>query len=129
MSKHSLISIHFHSSTHILIFIHFTSQNSSTSKYRIASHERNFVLVLFHYRTRMADYSENFRDKSPSKPCKICLFHTDSQGHSVRCAETLKKGKTVGKYDEIFTNNISKKTTIMLKEIQEYISEHLDEKK
>ena len=47
----------------------------------------------------------------------------------MRCAETLKKGKTVGKYDEIFTNNISKKTTIMLKEIQEYISEHLDEKK
>ena len=77
----------------------------------------------------MADYSENFRDKSPSKPCKICLFHTDSQGHSVRCAETLKEVKTVGKYDEIFTNNISKETAVMLKEIQEYRSEYLDEKK
>ena len=82
--------------------------------------------ILFHYRTRMANYSENFRGKSPSKPCKICLFHTDSQGHSVRCAETLKKVKTVGKYDEIFTNNISKETAQMLKEIEEYRSEYLE---
>ena len=51
---------------------------------------------LFHFRTRMASFSDNYRDGSnqPS-PCKMCAFHRDCQEHSVTCHATM------GKYSEI----------------------------
>ena len=73
--------------------------------------------IIFHYRTRMALYSENYKQNEVAKPCQICRMHTDSQAHSVVCNETMKLVKTRGNYCEIFTNNISSATAKMLEEI------------
>ena len=75
--------------------------------------------LIFLFRTRMADYSENFRGTNFPSPCKICGMHVDSQSHSVICFETIKNVKTLGNYNEIFLNNISRETAIMLEEITE----------
>ena len=79
--------------------------------------------VVFLYRTRMANYSENYRGKDPPKPCKVCKLHVDCQAHGVRCLETRKHIKTIGKFDEIFSGNISSKTALMLEEIENYRNE------
>ena len=51
----------------------------------------------------------------------------DSQAHSVICFLTIKDGSRKGNYDEIFLNNISRETAIMLEEIME-IRKKKDEK-
>ena len=76
--------------------------------------------VVFLYRTRMAKYSENYRGKDPPKPCRVCQLHVDCQAHGVVCPETLKHTKTLGKYEEIFSSNISRKTAAMLEEIENH---------
>ena len=50
---------------------------------------------VFLYRTRMANYSENYRVKDPPKPYKVCKLHVDCQTHGVRCLEKRKHIKTI----------------------------------
>ena len=67
----------------------------------------------------MANFSENFRGFNPPLPCKICGKEVDSQSHSVICFQTTKFITKKGKYEEIFLNEISQETAIMLEEILE----------
>ena len=85
--------------------------------------------IIFLFRTRMADYSENYRGQGPQKPCQICKFHVDSQTHSVNCAATMKNIRTKGNYNEIFSSNISMETAMMLQQIVEYRDNNLGENK
>ena len=39
---------------------------------------------LFLFRTRMADFIDNFRGGNEPLPCRICGMHLDSQSHSVK---------------------------------------------
>ena len=71
--------------------------------------------IVFQFRTRMADYNENYG--SSETPCRICSLHRDCQSHSVKCYETMKSVSVKGHYDEIFTSKISKETAKMLTEI------------
>ena len=82
--------------------------------------------IIFHFRTRMANFAENFRGQNPSIPCKICLMHVDSQEHGVNCTVTKKSLKKAGKYEEIFTNNITVATAQMLQELVEFRKEQLE---
>ena len=80
---------------------------------------------IFLFRSRMADYSENYRDgTNVVKPCRICKSHSDCQTHSVSCQLTLKSVKARGNYSEIFSNNISSNTAKMLEEITEVRKNH-----
>ena len=72
---------------------------------------------IFHFRTRMANFSENFRGQEDQKPCQVCGNHVDCQEHSVNCAETMKNVNKKGKYEEIFSSHISRDTAIMLEQI------------
>ena len=76
--------------------------------------------ILFQFRTRMSNFADNFRGPNPPVPCKICCMHVDSQNHAVNCVETMKNVKETGKYEEIFTNNISVGTAGMLEKLVEY---------
>ena len=42
---------------------------------------------LFNYRTRMADYSENYRGHMGPKTCPLCKTHLDCQSLSFHCPE------------------------------------------
>ena len=73
---------------------------------------------LFHFRTRMASFSDNYRDGSNQPiPCKMCGFHRDCQEHSVTCHATMANVTHRGKYLEIFSSKISRETATMLMEI------------
>ena len=76
--------------------------------------------TIFLFRTRMADFSENYRGQGPQKPCQICTFHVDSQAHSVNCSLTMENIRTKGNYNEIFSSNISIETAAMLEQIIAY---------
>ena len=83
--------------------------------------------IIFLFRTRMADYSENYRGQGPQKPCQICQLHVDSQTHSVNCSLTMKHVRTQGNYNEIFSSNISIETATMLQQIVAYRDKKLGE--
>ena len=102
-----------HSKMDNLIFTELKIQDYLVSENISVVQKRN----IFHFRTRMANFSENFRGQDPPKPCQVCRSHVDCQEHSVNCAETMKNVNKKGKYDEIFSSSISSDTAIMLEQI------------
>ena len=73
---------------------------------------------IFLFRTRMADFSENFKNDNLTQPCKMCHLFKDSQVHAVNCNETMKHVSKNGNIDEVYTNNISRETAIMITQIE-----------
>ena len=58
--------------------------------------------ILFKLRTRMENYSENFKGGSATKPCPLCGLTEDTQEHSFQC-RTVKENICVkGKFTDIF---------------------------
>ena len=74
--------------------------------------------TIFQFRTHMANFASNYGEIN--KPCKICQMHIDCQAHSVVCNEIPKNICKDGKYEEIYTNNISRETAVMLHQIVEH---------
>ena len=74
----------------------------------------------------MANFSENFRNGSEAQYCRMCHLFPDSQSHSVNCVETMKNVKVKGKYEEIFTNNITHETASMITNILDVRKNKLD---
>ena len=105
-----------HSKTDNLLYTELKIQDYLLSEETSVQQKR----ILFKFRTRMSNFTENFRGPNPPIPCKICNMHVDSQNHAVNCIETMKNVKETGKYDEIFTNNISAGTAVMLEKILEF---------
>ena len=102
-----------HSKMENVIYTELKIQDYLTSRELTTGQKR----IIFKYRMRMADYSENFRGSSPPQPCRMCNFHRDSQTHSVICYETMKNVTSQGNYNEIFTKRIKIETAEMLEEI------------
>ena len=74
----------------------------------------------------MASFSENFRNGDVTKPCRMCSLFPDLQSHSVNCNETMKTIRGKGKYEEIFSKNISRETALMVTQILEVRKNKLD---
>ena len=53
---------------------------------------------IFLFRTRMADFSENYKNENAAKPCRMCHLYRDSQVHAVNCLETMKHVSEKGIY-------------------------------
>ena len=105
-----------HSKMNNIVFTELKMQAYLVSEEFTLEQKRNIFLC----RTRMADYSENYRAGADLvTPCIVCKLHTDSLSHAVNCIETLKRVKTRGNWQEIYTENISIETAIMLSEISE----------
>ena len=66
----------------------------------------------------MANYASNYGESK--KPCKLCKMHVDCQAHSVVCSELPANMCKGGTYEEIFTNNISRETAVMLHQIDQH---------
>ena len=68
-----------HSKMDNLFYTDLKTQDYLLSDDTTVKQKRN----LFLFRTRMADYNDNFRGGNLPLPCKICKLHLDSQSHSV----------------------------------------------
>ena len=66
--------------------------------------------ILFKFRTRMEDFSNNFKGGKPTGLCPLCRRNADMQKHSYQCNIILKNIQVMGRYEEIFGTNISKET-------------------
>ena len=104
-----------HSKMDNLVYTELKIQNYLISEEMSVSQKRN----IFHFRTRMADFGQNFPAGFHTIPCKMCGLQTDCQTHSSNCYETMRKVKTRGIYNEIYTDNIGKNTALMLEQIKE----------
>ena len=104
-----------HSKMENLVYTDLKVQDYLLSTEITTEQKRN----LFLFRTRMANFSENFRNGDMAQPCKMCHLFRDSQSHGVDCYETMKYVKIKGNLQEIYTNNISRETGIMITQIME----------
>ena len=104
-----------HSKMENLVYTDLQVQDYLLSTEITTEQKRN----LFLFRTRMANNLENFRNGDMAQPCKMCHLFRDSQSHGVNCYETMKYVKIKGNLQEIYTNNISRETGIMITQIME----------
>ena len=104
-----------HSKMDSLVYTELKIQNYLVSEDILVSQKRN----IFLFRTRMAEYGQNYPAGFHTIPCKMCGLHTDCQTHSTNCKETMRKVRVHGNYNEIYTDNISKNTALMLQQILE----------
>ena len=73
--------------------------------------------LMFAYRVRMADYSENFRGGAGPKLCPLCDTHLDNQKLAFSCPELSQLLNTLGTYENVFRNDIYKETLLNIKTI------------
>ena len=64
--------------------------------------------AVFQYRSRMANFSGNYRGSNPIKSCPLCFSHPDTQKWSFQCSVIKKNIQIEGKYDDIIEGNIDK---------------------
>ena len=82
--------------------------------------------LVFSYRVRMANYSENFRGYSGHSPCPLCLSHLDSQAMCMSCPAIKENVNLQGKYQQIFSNKITKDLVKSLELIEKFRTEFLN---
>ena len=73
--------------------------------------------ILLKFRTRMANFSNNYKGNTEVKECKQCKKHPDSQDMIYECEYNKKYIQMSGKYEDIFEVKIEIKMAKMLEEI------------
>ena len=94
------------------------NQNISTSEAR----------AVFKFKTRMANFSENFKEGGFTKPCPLCkqTNELDTQQHSLSCRVIKENIEHDVKYEDIFFSDVDVKTAKVLDNILKFRKEKLD---
>ena len=58
--------------------------------------------ILIKFRTRMADYENNYKGTSTNQRCKLCQNHSDNQEEIYICDFNLQNLNLCGKYEDLF---------------------------
>ena len=66
--------------------------------------------ILLKFRTRMANYSNNYKGSNSSQKCKLCQNHEDNQQDIYICDFNQKNIKLGGKYTDLFKSDIDLST-------------------
>ena len=76
---------------------------------------------LYRFRTRVANFKENFKNghQSCAIPCPLCLVQPDTQAHSLQCPEIREKIDVKGTYSDIFNEDIPSDISKTLLKISE----------
>ena len=82
--------------------------------------------MIFAYRSRMANFSENFRGPGGPKLCPLCSTHLDNQQMAFRCPEILPQLNKKGKYEGLFRTEIPLETVQNMRIISELRNQKLD---
>ena len=80
----------------------------------------NEAQAVFAHRTRMSQYSENYRGGQGHLPCPLCLFHLDCQSMSFNCPIVKQNVKIQGEYKDIFSENIKPELANTIIEIEKF---------
>ena len=85
--------------------------------------------AVFKYKTRMANFSDNFRGGQPTKQCPLCKDESslDTQQHSLVCKVTKQNVQIDVRYEEIFFSQIGAETAKTLENILKFRDEYLNQ--
>ena len=85
--------------------------------------------AVFKYKTRMANFSDNFRGGQPTKQCPLCKDESslDTQQHSLVCKVTKQNVQIDVRYEEIFFSQIGAETAKTLENILKFREEYLNQ--
>ena len=73
--------------------------------------------LIFKFRTRMANFGENFKGGRSQVNCPLCKTHPDKQELSYICPFINSKMEVEGDMNEIYGNNINKNTVETIEKI------------
>ena len=85
--------------------------------------------AVFAYRTRMAQYSDNYRDNRGHLPCPLCLVHLDCQSVSFNCPVVKENICIKGKYDQIFAGDITPELAQTLIDIDKFCKDFIESRR
>ena len=80
--------------------------------------------LVFSYRVRMADYSDNYQSYSGHTPCALCLAHLDCQAMSFGCPTITENVTIKGKYNQLFSSSVSNDLATTLQNIEKFRTEY-----
>ena len=72
---------------------------------------------IFRFRTRSAQFKENYKSMYNTQTCPLCQSCLDTQKHSFQCAEIIENVKINGTYEEIFGQKIKQEVSKTVFEI------------
>ena len=78
------------------------------------------------YRTRMANYNDNYRGCNGHLPCPLCLLHLDCQSVIFNCPVVKENVNLNGQYSEIFRTNIKPELAQSLVDIEKFRKEYME---
>ena len=81
--------------------------------------------LIFKYRTRMAEYGENFRAGRHTVRCPFCDLHLDSQDLGAKCPIIQTKLRITGNISDIYSRHISNGTIETIEKISDYRKQNL----
>ena len=75
---------------------------------------------LFKFRTRVANFKENYKNNHEVRTCHLCLVQPDTQAHCVQCPVVKENVNIRGDYQEIFSDEISSEISESLLKITDF---------
>ena len=81
---------------------------------------------MFKFKTRMANYSENFKAGNETKPCPLCKEGLDTQRHSLVCKVIKQNIKVNMMYEDIFHTKVDKEVAKTVENILNFREEFLN---
>ena len=81
--------------------------------------------LIFKYRTRMAEFGENFRAGRHTVMCPFCDLHLDSQDLGAKCLIMKTHMKIIGNISDVYSEHISNGTIETIEKISEYRKQNL----
>ena len=75
--------------------------------------------TLFKFRTRMAEFGENYRGGRAQVICPLCNVHLDNQEMSYQCPQIKSEVQIEGKIEDIYKEEINVKTVKTIEKITE----------
>ena len=75
--------------------------------------------ILFKFRTRMAEFGENYRGGRAQVICPLCNVHLDNQEMSYQCPQIKSEVQIEGKIEDIYKEEINVKTVKTIAKITE----------
>jgi hypothetical protein len=88
----------------------------------------NEVRTIFSFRTRMANFGENFKNGRTHVPCPLCHLHLDTQAMAFQCSKVLEEVRIDGSYEDLFKEKISKDLAKTIVNIVEFRKKYLEER-
>ena len=75
--------------------------------------------IIFKFRTRMANFGENYRGSRDQVNCPLCDTHPDKQELSYTCKVIQNEVQPAGEFEDIYSDEISLHTIETLEKIME----------